>query len=204
MKSLTNYKTAFSLVSAIAITVIVSAFAAVAYIFYVNAKMLQENKNVIYILDEKGNALAANKNAMSFETRIFEYEDHVKDFYSLFYAYDQFSYKRNIENALNLIGDEGKDLYDLDVEQDVYGMLREKNLTLTVSVTNIEISPELPISGKITGVQTIRRLKGELRRNMVATFTLKDVDRSRLNPHGVIIENWKIIDNTLIDNIENQ
>lgn len=198
MKSLTNYKTAYSLVSIIAVTIIVSAFGSGAFIYYINAKMLQENKSVIYILDEKGNALIANKSQQSLETRVFEYEDHVKDFYQLWYAYDQFSYKRNIETALNLIGEGGKELYNLDLEQDIFGMLREKNLTLTVSVTDVQINDTRPVTGKITGTQTIRRLKGKLTRNLIATFTLKDVDRSRNNPHGVIIENWKIIDNTQI------
>jgi hypothetical protein len=200
LNNLTNYNSAFRLMRFVTAATVACCFIFAAYLFYITSERLKENNSIIYIIDPEGKMYSAEKVKQTIHTRLFEYENHVKNFYTLFNSYDQFSYKKNIEAALNLIGDQGRLLYDLELELDTYSTLREKNLSLSVEITDIHIDINtVPLSGTVTGVQTIRRLQGELKRNMNIYFTLKDVSRSKLNPHGVLIDIYKITDNTILE-----
>lgn len=200
LKSLTSYKSAFALIRFILLVVIVSAFSAVVAVYYMFEKKVEELSSNIYIIDEKGNTMSASQSEQTLQTRIFEYEDHIKDFYSLWYSFDEGSYKRNIEAALYLAGETGKELLNVYEEEDVFNKVKEKNLKLFVNIESVVINVNtIPISGTIKGTQTIKRLQGELTRHLDCTFTLHDVDRSKNNSHGVKIENWKIINNNKIE-----
>ncbi len=200
LDSLVNYRTANSAMKIITIIAIVFAFVFSVWMYLYSLKELKASKNKIYMLDAKGNAYAADEKNIDINTRAFEYEAHVKTFYNLWYSIDENSYKRNIDDALNLAGECGKEMYNEYKEQDLLNTLRSKNLSTTVEIKEIKIEvTQRPITGYIKGIQTIKRLGGEISRNMNCTFQLHDVDRSRENPHGVKIENWKVIDNSEID-----
>lgn len=200
LKSLTNYKTVYSGLKLIALVTIVGSMLFSATIFIYSWQKMTSAKNTIYVIDATGNVAVASGQAIDLKTRQFEYEDHVKDFYKLWYQFDQNSFKRNVEQGLILVGECGKELYNEYKSQDMYNLLQSKNISTEVMVSEIKIDvTQNPIRGYIKGIQTIKRLNGEAKRNMNCTFSIYDVDRSQDNSHGCKIEDWKVVDNNEIN-----
>jgi len=199
LKTLTTYTSANNSLKIIAIASIVALIFVTTILFIFSWTQLEKSKNVIYVIDQKGSVTEAVATELNMEIRQYEYEDHVKDFYTLWYAFDQNSFKRNIDKALLLIGESGKELYNEYKAQDIESMLRSKNIQTKVRITEIKIDiTQRPVRGYIKGVQTISRLNGEVARNMNCTFSIYDINRSRDNSHGCLIEDWKVVDNTQI------
>jgi hypothetical protein len=204
LKSLVNYKLANNSLKLIAIISIIFSLLFSGFVYFFSWKKLQESKQTVYILDATGKAYLANEKGLDVNTRIFEYESHVKYFYKLWYEFDQFSYQRNIDEALYLVGDCGRELYNEYKEQDLLNILKSKNINTSVQIKNVKIDiTKTPVTGYIKGVQTITRLGGLQKRNMDCTFDIQDIDRSRENPHGCIIENWKVVDNNPVSDTTN-
>jgi len=200
LKSLTTYKSAFSLVQLILIAVILASAGANVMIWKMFSEKIEQLSSVIYIMDGSGSVEPASQTPINLEQRTFEYEDHVKDFYRLWYAFDEHNFEENLEKGLYLVGECGISLFDTYKEDRVLEKLQEKNLSLFVSVEEISINTETrPVSGYIKGTQTIKRLAGKMTRRMDCTFTLHNVSRSRENPHGVKIENWEIVNNSKVE-----
>lgn len=154
----------------------------------------------VIVIDTRGQVYNSSVLAAQ-EVREVEYANHVRTFVNLFYAFDENTFKKNIEEALYMIGEEGKELYneykDLDVEKTLY----QKNLRYETRVTDIKIDPyTMPISGKVSFIQTGFRAKGSLEREIIASFTLYEVDRSEKNVHGCKIDKWSIISDRILDN----
>ena len=125
--------------------------------------------------------------------RAYEYEDHVKRFVQLWYSFDENNYERHLNEALNLIGNKGKELLNEYNDVNMLNTLIQKNIRYEVSINDISIDmATLPVSGEITFTQTGLRSRGGLSREIKARFTLYDVSRSRDNSHGAKIEKWDV------------
>jgi len=194
LDSLMSYKTAGELSKTITITAIVVSAAALVAGYFVMTKEVNLQKNKVIVIDTKGQVYGSQMTNAK-DMRIFEYKDQIRKFYSLWYAFDENSYKSNIEKGLLLVGECGKELLNKYADQDVERKLFEKNLKLEVTIKDIQIDMDTnPVSGKIWGIQTTRRNKGSASRNMNCSFIIYDVDRSDENSHGCKIDNW-VVDN---------
>lgn len=205
LQTLTNFRGTIKFILILSILIILFCFGITGFVFFNAQNEIREAKNEIYILDDRGNIFYGQLKQMNRYYRLYEYEDHARDFYNLFYSFDQNTYNKNIERALWLVGDCGKDLKRLNDEQKVYENLVSKNLIVTVQILklNIDISQK-PFKGIITGIQTIYRAGGKVSRQLDCTFTITDAQgRSQKNTHGAIINDWKIINSEKIIKKEN-
>jgi hypothetical protein len=156
---------------------------------------------MVYVMDKSAAIAVADRSKIDMEGRMYEYEDHVKIFYTKWYSFDQSTFESNINTALYLIGDRGKQLLDDYKESEVHKNLVQLNMEVDVRITRVLVDMNnWPKQGIIEGVQTIKRSMGQVSRNMYCRFTLYDVSRSRENPHGVLIENWEIYNNSTVEN----
>ena len=203
MKSLFDYKSAYKTsMSFFAVAVCACVIAVVFMAVYMNREM-EKQRSIIYVMDKTGAIVPADKSMLDASGRLFEYEDHVKTFYRKWYAFDESSFEQNTESALYLIGDVGKEMYKKYMEDNILRTLRQMNMSVFVEITEIHVDMNaMPHTGYIYGIQTIKRLKGTVSRNMNCTFELWDVGRSRNNPHGVKIEKWEVINNAVVDGHE--
>jgi len=161
---------------------------------------LEKQNAMIYVMDKTGAISTADRNELDVYGRLFEYEDHVKTFYRKWYAFDESSFEPNIESALYMIGDVGKAMYQKYLEDNILRTLKQMNMSVTVEIIDTQIDMNtMPHTGYITGIQTIKRTRGSVSRNMNCTFELWDVSRSRNNPHGVRIEKWNVVNNSVIE-----
>ena len=199
LKGLKNYSRAYAGMRLIAILSVISSLVFSIVVFVLCQLEINKNKHSIYVMKKDGSVVSATSTLQSPEERGFEFQDHVRQFYKLWYELDQNSYKRNIDKGLLLVGDCGKELYNEYKEQDLYTLLNSKNISTSVEITEVKVNmSQYPAIGYIKGIQTIKRLNGEAKRNMNCTFTIYDMKRSDDNSHGAKIEEWKVVDNSPI------
>lgn len=199
LKGLLSYKSAFRLTRTISIAVVVISITSVIVGFLIMNQRILEIRDTVVVIDRSGQVLDSER-MESKDTRIFEYENHVRTFYNLWYSFDEGSYQTNIEMGLNYIGESGKDLLDVYLTQNVERNIRERNLVFNVYIENIQIDMSTnPVTGYIEGIQEIKRNRGEIKRKLDCTFIIYDVDRTRNNPHGCKVDNWKIVNDKIIN-----
>ncbi len=197
LASVMQYKNAFSLVKTFAIVVIAMlCFTLMGIIVYYNFQ-IEKLTNSTFVLDKATGNLQLVSRELQYDptTRIYEIDDHVRDFYTLWYQLDEGSYSPNIKKALFLIGEEGKNLLKLYKEENIQQKVKQNNLRTTVQINKLDIDMNKnPVIGKLEGTQTVSREGQETAsRHIDVDFSVIDVDRSMDNPHGIKIKDWKII-----------
>ena len=145
-----------------------------------------------YIFDNTGKVYTTGT-VETKEMRGFEYENHVKTFFLLWYSFDENTYDNNIKDGLELIGDKGKELLNEYTDVNILNSMIQKNIRYGATITDINIDLNtIPVSGRIKGVQTGYRARGSITRNIDVSFTLYDVTRSKKNVHGCKINLWNV------------
>jgi hypothetical protein len=192
LKSLEKIDTAIKRTSMLAIVFcIILATAFVISFLYLSSK-IDEIATKALVIDTRGNTYETTA-VPAIEMRVFEYENHVKTFCSLWYAFDENNYEKNIETGLHLIGDVGKEMLNEYNDAAILGSLITKNIRYGVTIKDININMNtLPVSGTLHAMQTGYRARGSVSRDMSISFTLYDVTRSRENVHGCKIGEWKV------------
>lgn len=198
---LKGYHERFKLLKRAFITLaIVTGSVAMAAIYFVYAAYKHAGQR-IWVLSPHGQVYhAASNDQLSPPGRVYEYENHIKLFYAKFYAYDEGSYEQNINDALCLIGESGKQLYQFNVINRVYEKVVQHNMVVQSCVDAIEINMNtIPAQGQVKARQFIQCGDQPVRvQRLDAVFQLRDVARYRKNPHGVRIENFVITDNSFV------
>lgn len=162
-------------------------------------RLVQDSRKSIYIIDNGVPVLVKQTDALL--NRPVEYKSQVEQFHRLFFtlAPDDVYIKENIEKSLYLIDDSGKKEYTNLREKGFYNQVISSNSIVTVKADSIKLNDE---TGHFTyyGTQMINRKTNLIIRRLVTEGSVEDIIRSPNNPHGVILKNWRIIDNAEISN----
>ena len=181
----------------------VSIFAILASIVIVIAglffsyKIVEDSRKSIYILDNGVPILVKQTDELL--NRPVEYKSQVELFHRLFFtlAPDDEYIKQNVEKSLYLIDDTGKKEYTNLKEKGFYNQLVSSSSMITVNADSIR----LDVANKrfvFFGRQVINRRSTIIIRKLITEGNFEDVIRTPNNPHGVILKNWKILDNSEI------
>ena len=199
LKGLTNYKSAFSLLQIVIVVVIVALVSLMGFIYYSSQKTIKSLQNSIYIMDKSGAVAVGNRVGETPAARLFEYRDQVKVFFHLWYELDASSFDENINSALNLVGKCGKILYSQYLDADLKKNLIVNGIYTKAIVDSIKFNTkEMPIRGIVYGRQKIIRKNSTIIRQLICTFSIHDINRSEINSHGALLDDWKIINNEII------
>ena len=97
-----------------------------------------------------------------------------------------------------LIDDSGKKEYTNLREKGFYNQIIASNAVATMQTDSIKIDQE---KNKFTffGKQFINRKSAIITRKLITEGFYEDIIRSPNNPHGVIIKDWRILNNDQID-----
>lgn len=151
----------------------------------------------IYIL-ANGKALEAyaadRKDNVPVEAR-----DHVKMFHFYFFTMDPDDQVINnhIGKALYLADGSAKQQYDNLKENGFYTNLVSGNISQELEADSILINTNVyPYYFRYTGTQRITRPTSIVTRSLVTDGYLRNVSRSDNNSHGLLIERWRILENT--------
>lgn len=197
LKALKDIPSSFLLAKrALIVCVIVSLVSTVGSLCW--AFMIgQSFKNSAYILNEDGSAAFAKgiTNEKVDAYRKPEIINHAKTFHDLFWNIDQFNLERKIDKALYMIGESGRQMYLTLKAQGHYAKIEAQNLNQSVKIDSIHVNDKVnPYQIALYAKLLVQRTdqKSETLNDFKATFTMYNVARTENNPHGLLIENYRV------------
>ena len=178
-----------------AIATVIFAIVIVIVGFSYSYKIVQDSRKSIYILDNGVPVLVKQTDELL--NRPVEYKAQVELFHRLFItlAPDDEYINKNIDKALYLMDDSAKKERSNLTEKGWYNQIISSNATVSIQTDSINID----LNSKrfmYYGTQMINRKTSLIIRKLITQGTFKDIPRTPNNAHGVLLENWNILDNT--------
>lgn len=167
--------------------------------FFFAYKMIQDSRKSIYILDNSVPILAKQTDVLL--NRPVEYKAQIELFHRLFFtlAPDDAYIKENIQKSLYLIDDSGKKEYTNLREKGFYNQIVASSSMVSIHTDSVSLNME---QQKFTffGKQMITRKSSVITRKLITEGNFEDLIRSPNNPHGVLLKNWRILNNEELSN----
>lgn len=181
-----------SFITSVAIALIVSVYA---------YKQVSNARESIYILDNDIPILAKQTNMQL--NRPVEYKAHVDLFHSIFFSLtpDDKYIDYQMKRAMYLIDESGALQYNNLKEKGFFASVLSSSSVLTIKTDSIHIDM-LKKHFIYYGKQIIERRSSIVTRSLITEGDLKDIPRSDNNSHGVLIKNWKTIENKDLSNVQ--
>lgn len=175
------------------------SFAIVILMMMFLSKQLSESRKSIYILDKDIPILA--KQTDESVNRPVEYKAHVNVFHSLFFTLtpDNKYIEYQMKKAMYLIDESGIQQYNNLKEKGLFNQILSSSAVLTIQTDSIFLDVPSKFF-RYYGKQRIERKSSIVVRSLITEGYLKDVPRSQNNPHGVLIERWKTVENKDLKN----
>ena len=167
--------------------------------FVMAYKIVQDSRRSLYVIDNGVPILVKQTDELL--NRPVEYRSQIELFHRLFFtlAPDDQYIKENVEKSLYLIDDTGKKEYTNLREKGFYNQIISGNSLVTVREDSVKL--DLPNKKFIYyGTQMINRKTSLIVRTLITEGNFEDIIRSPNNPHGVLLKNWRILDNTELSN----
>lgn len=167
------------------------------YVITVSLNMVERSKQKIYVLDNGKSLLVALREDIT-ENRNAEARDHVKRFHELFFTLepDKEYIENNVREALYLADRSAMDQYQTFKENNVYNQVIASDISMTLQTDSIALDfSAYPYRFHFFGKQKIVRKSNITMRNLNTSGALRNISRTDNNPHGFLLENWRIEDN---------
>jgi conjugative transposon TraK protein len=181
-----------SLVTSIIISLIACTYA---------YKQVAGSRKSVYILDNNVPILAKQTDVEM--NRPAEYRADVDLFHSLFFSLtpDDKYIEYQLKKAMYLVDESGVQQYNNLKENGYFNSILSSSSVLTLQTDSITL--DLPNKHfKYYGKLKIDRRSSMVVRSLITEGDLKDIPRSDNNPHGVLITNWKTIENKDLENVQ--
>ncbi len=180
-----------SFIASIAITLIVSMYA---------YRQVADARQSIYILDNAVPILAKQTNMQL--NRPAEYKASVNLFHSTFFSLspDNKYIDYQMNRAMYLIDESGALQYNNLKEKGFFSSILSSSSVLTLQTDSIHLDM-VKKHFVFYGKQMIERRSSIVTRSLITEGYLKDIPRSDNNAHGVLITNWKTIENKDLSNV---
>ncbi len=174
-----------------------------AYVFTLSLKLADRSRQKIYVLDNGRSLLMALREDIS-ENRDAEGRDHVKRFHELFFTLepDKQYIENNVREALYLADRSAMDQYQSFKENNLYNQVIASDISMTLLTDSIKLDfSGYPYRFTYYGRQKIVRTSNITLRSLHTTGQLRNISRTDHNPHGFLIEGWRIVDNTDLETV---
>jgi len=181
-----------SLVASVLIAIVVSFFA---------YRQVSSARRSIYILDNHVPMLAKQTDVQL--NRPVEYRADVDLFHSLFFSLtpDDRFIEYQMKKAMYLVDESGARQYNDLKEKGYFSSVLSSSSVLTLQTDSIFL--DIPKRYfRYYGKQRIDRRSATVVRSLITEGTLRDMPRSENNPHGVLITQWKILENKDLENVQ--
>lgn len=197
MNTINSSFTSFKVITICSIVAIV--ITAVAG-FYIVSSKFSEMSSKIYVLDN-GASFSATAQDVSI-TKKDEVMDHVNRFHELMFNIppNKEMIKRNLEKALDMADKSAYNYYNDLQEKGFYGRLTGTNSYQQVEIESIDINMDsYPYQVVVRGHQYINRESNVSKYSLVTQCTVANAVRTTKNLHGLVICNFKVVENRLIE-----
>lgn len=157
-------------------------------------RQIKGERNKIYVLDNGVPLLVERVDASV--NRKFEYETAVNIFHTLFFTLppDEDYIEKNINRAMYLVDNTGVLEYNNLKEKGYYNQIMSSSAVLSIMTDSIVIDMNTN-AFDFYGKQRIDRRSKVLHRSIHTSGKLSDAPRTENNPLGVIITDWRTVEN---------
>lgn len=181
----------------VSIATVILAMVIVIVGFIYSYKIVQDARKSLYVIDNGIPVLVKQTDELL--NRPVEYKAQIELFHKLFFTLvpDDAYINENIDKSLYLIDDTGKKERNNLLEKGFYNQIISSNATVSVRTDSINVN----LNDKkfiYYGTQMINRRSSLIIRRLITQGSFKDIARTPNNAHGVLLENWNILDNTEI------
>lgn len=176
--------------------IIASIIIAVVSTYFGYAATVNANKT-IYVLSDNTPIMALRTD---FDVnRPVEYRAQIDYFHSLFFNLtpDDNFIENQMKKAMYLIDESGVQQYRNMKEKGWFSSIISSNSVVKLMTDSIHVDMATH-SFIFYGKQIIDRKTSRVTRTLITTGNLKDIPRSENNAHGILLENWKTIENKQI------
>lgn len=197
-KSLQNIQSAFSLVRIFMILMSGIAISVSVYSVWKSFQFAERQREKIYVLDGGASLLMALQQDVN-QNRPAEARAHVKLFHEYFFTIspDKSSIEQRLVQALALAGNEAYEQYMNLKEDGFYDKVIAAGINCEIQTDSVIVDTDsYPFRAYYYGKTAIVRSSNITYRNLETQCELVSCARSDNNPHGFVIEKWKILDNS--------
>lgn len=158
--------------------------------------ILSDASRRIYVIDGNSHVPVLVTQTDMDETLEVEAESHIEMFHNLFFtlAPDDKYIEKTMEKAFYLVDETGMAQYNTLKEQGWFSNLVGSSSFSNVYCDSIKFNRD-DMAFTFYGRQRIERRTVIYFRNLVTTGVLQRIPRSVNNPHGLLITNWRTINN---------
>lgn len=202
--SLQNIQKAFALTRIYLILITIVLLALGGYAIYSSYKFAEAQRSKIYVLENGQPLLLALSHNVE-ENRVAEAKSHVRRFHEYFFTIspEKTAIEYNINKALFLSDNVAADYYIKLKEDGFYERIISAGILCEIMVDSVKIDDTTyPYRAYTYGKTSIIRSSSILYRNLETVCDLVNSTRTENNPHGFIIEKWKIINNSDIKEVK--
>ena len=204
MKKVFDIQQKFRFIVYVLLVISISLTLLSAWVFFRSADMVEKSRQKIYVLDNGKSLLLALREDI-IENRNAEAKDHVKRFHELFFTLepDKAYIENNVREALFLSDQSATDQYRSFKENNLYNQVIASDISMTLLTDSVHVDfSAYPYRFSFYGRQKIVRKSNYTIRNLETTGKLRNISRTDNNPHGFLIENWRITDNTDLETVK--
>ena len=195
-RQLKNIDKAFKHVKLLTIVVVVASLVTCGYAIFKSYQMVTRAEQRIYLL-ANGKAIEAFSGERKDNIPV-EAKDHIKMFHHYFFTLDpdEKVIHAHMVQALNLADGSAKSKYDDLKEDRYYAGIISGNISQEVAMDSVSFRMDAyPYYFKYYGTERIIRPTVIVTRSLVTEGFLRSVSRSDNNPHGFLIERWRVLEN---------
>jgi conjugative transposon TraK protein len=196
-KSLNNIESAFKRIRLFSIIFLCLCALVMGYSVWKAYRFAEAQRQKIYVLDGGKSLMLALSQDLS-QNRPVEAKEHVKRFHELFYTLspDKRAIEENIKRALFLSDRSAFNHYRDLSEKGFYNRIISGNINQRVRIDSVVCSFDTyPYEVTTYGRQYIIRQKNITERSLVTTAKLQNTVRSDNNPHGFMLEGFRVLEN---------
>ena len=162
--------------------------------FYFCTSLVREQQNQVYVLDGTIPFMAErSKNEMTFNI---EAKAHIQLFHQYFFdlSPDDEYLKWTFSKAMYLADESALRQKQAIEETGFYSQLLSSSAVETIICDSIKLNEE-EMSFTYYGTQMIKRRTNSIKRSITTVGRLQNVPRTQNNPHGLMITNWRTLEN---------
>jgi conjugative transposon TraK protein len=193
-----NIENKIKLAFFVSVATMVTCIIIVSIVMINTHRLITEERKQVYVLDA-GLPLLLQRSNLEDNEEV-EGMSHVNMFHSLFFNLppDDKYIQNNILRSMYLIDESGAQLYNDLREQGFYNQLLANSSFVSMKADSIIYNVESK-RFRFIGTQRIERPSSVTYRSLVSEGRLSRVRRSENNPHGFIINNYKVLKNEDIE-----
>lgn len=196
-----NIESKIRLATTIAIGSFVTCIIIVTVVSLVCYSIVIDSRKSIYLLDNNIPILAKQSDLEM--NRPVEYKADVDLFHNIFFSLtpDDKQIEYQMKRAMYLVDESGVQQYNNLKEKGYFNSIMSSSSVLTIQTDSIYLDYPKKYF-RFYGKQKIDRRSSTVTRSLITEGYLKDIPRSENNPHGVMIIDWKTVENKDIDNVQ--